>query len=118
MTSNSSADSLIPSSSASQLTTVTDLDTTITPNNSSKSLQDVGAASVATSKTRDSSVDTSSSRSSSSQSTNEQGQPSSEDINQGSASVAGDGNGSSVFRKMTKSLGTAKEAFVKFAKNE
>lgn len=105
MTSNSSPESLTPSSSALQLTTVTEQDTTTTPtpNSTSPSLQDGTSVSSKSdaSKTQDSSIDASSS----------QGDP--------VAGVEGQAaDGGSVFKKMTKSLGTAKDALVKFAKNE
>ena len=105
MTSNNSPESLTPSSSAAQLTTVTEQGkpvTTATPNSTSTSLQQDGATLASkndVTKTQDSSVDASSSQS--------------DQAGEGPAA-----DGSSVFKKMTKSLGTAKDALAKLAKNE
>ena len=113
VTTNSSPESLTPSSSASQLPSVTEQDTTATPtatptpNSTSPSSQDgtIVASESGVSKPQDSSVDAGSSGSSQNDlATGVEGQATSD--------------GGSVFKKMTKSFGTAKDALVKLAKNE
>lgn len=123
MTTNSSPESLTPSSSASQLPTVAENNTTATPtpNSTSPSLQDGATSTLAPksdcdSKPQYSSVDPASTSSTSSSSHGDLAMTSSTTGVEGQA--AADGGTGSVFKKMTKSLGTAKDALVKFAKNE